>query len=126
MAISEKFKACNVIIAEHQDEYQSLPAVLTEDGKVITKWRLTWRERLYIALTGHFYWAQWKGDGKLQPVYPEICCPSVDIREGKTVPVKERKARKKALEESDKRFRVFLFEQFKGKVERLKHPERVE
>jgi hypothetical protein len=32
--------------AESQDEYQTLPAFRQDDGTVLTRWRLTWKERL--------------------------------------------------------------------------------
>ena len=39
------------VIAEHQDEYQTLPAVVTADGVIITCWRPTLWEAIKLLFT---------------------------------------------------------------------------
>lgn len=49
-----KFKECNVEFAKDQPEYNSLPAykVNSEQGEVITCWKLSFRERLRVLFFG--------------------------------------------------------------------------
>ena len=37
-----------LVIPEHQDEYQDLPAILTPNGQIITRWSLSLEERAAI------------------------------------------------------------------------------
>ncbi|XWN36064.1 MAG: hypothetical protein ROO71_08870 [Balneola sp.] len=52
-----KFKEHNVVFAENQDEYQSLPALRdsSQFGYVITCWKLTFWERFKILITGKMW-----------------------------------------------------------------------
>ena len=50
-----KFKSQNIVFAEDQDQYLSLPAHRTEDGVVTSCWGMTWKERLRVLLTGKVY-----------------------------------------------------------------------
>lgn len=55
------------IIAEHQDEYQNLPAIKVEPGMLITRWELTFRDRLRLLFGGSVYlWIMTFG----QPLQP--------------------------------------------------------
>lgn len=64
-------------IAKSQDEYQTLPAWVDTDGTVLTRWRLTWRERLRVLLSGDIYlWVMTFGR-PLQPVMLEAEKPKV-------------------------------------------------
>ena len=49
------FKSQNIIFAEHQDEYLSLPAHRTGDGIVTSCWGMTWKERFCVLFTGKIY-----------------------------------------------------------------------
>lgn len=37
-----------LVVAEHQDEYQNLPSIVTPDHRVITRWALTEAERVAL------------------------------------------------------------------------------
>ena len=52
-----KFKYCNVVYAENQSEYQDLPALKleTDNGEVISCWKLSFKERLIILFTGKMW-----------------------------------------------------------------------
>jgi len=43
-----------VIVAEHQDEYQNLPSIPLKDG-ILTRWELTEEERKLVAETGNIW-----------------------------------------------------------------------
>ena len=43
-----------IVIAGGQPEYLSLPVLKIDDG-FLSRWKLTWRERLRIAWTGSLY-----------------------------------------------------------------------
>ena len=51
------FPERNIIFAENQPEYLSLPAFKnnSEEGEVITCWKLTFSERLRILFTGNIW-----------------------------------------------------------------------
>lgn len=66
------------IIAEHQDEYQNLPAVVLPTGEVCTRWHLTWRERLAVLFKGDIYLWVWPPFGQpLQPLFMQVEQPEV-------------------------------------------------
>ena len=52
-----KFKYCNVVYAENQSEYQDLPALKleTDNGEVVSCWKLSFKERLIILFTGKMW-----------------------------------------------------------------------
>ena len=52
-----KFKYCNVVYAENQPEYQNLPALKleTDNGEIISCWKLSFKERLIILFTGKMW-----------------------------------------------------------------------
>lgn len=52
-----KFKGHNVVFAEHQEEYNSLPALKLKDdmGNVISCWELSFKERLIVLFTGKMW-----------------------------------------------------------------------
>lgn len=68
-----------VKIAEHQDEYETLPAIVTGDGVVISRWRLTWRERLVALINGDIYLHQSTYGQLVQPVYMEVDEPKIRV-----------------------------------------------
>lgn len=63
--------------AETQDEYQTLPAYREDDGTVLTRWRLTWRERLRVLLTGDVYLFMLTFNQPLQPVMLQVEAPQI-------------------------------------------------
>jgi hypothetical protein len=58
--------------AKGQDEYLTLPAFRQEDGTVLTRWRLTWKERLHIFLRGDLYLFTLTFNRPLQPVSLQV------------------------------------------------------
>ncbi len=63
-----------IVFAEEQPEYISLPAlrIYGHYGECITKWQLTWRERLHMLFRGEFFFLQLTFNQPLQPIKP-IC-----------------------------------------------------
>lgn len=52
-----RFPEANVTFAENQPEYQPLPAFRNPGGhgEVISCWKLSWRERLRLLITGRLW-----------------------------------------------------------------------
>jgi hypothetical protein len=63
--------------AESQDEYQTLPAFRQDDGTVLTRWHLTWKERFTIFLRGDLYLFTLTFNGPLQPVSLQVERPTM-------------------------------------------------
>ena len=59
-----------VVYAADQPEYQPLPVWRWPDGTLITRWRLTWRERIRALLGGDLYLQVMTFGNPLQPLYP--------------------------------------------------------
>lgn len=57
-----------VVYAKDQPEYLPLPAHRAEDGCVTTRWRLTWKERLKVLVTGNIWLQLLTFNQPLQPV----------------------------------------------------------
>jgi hypothetical protein len=73
-----------VVYAKNQPQYNPLPSYRTSDGLVVTRWKLTWRERLDI-LCGGCLWLQiLTFNQPLQPVKIETRPPLdvIEDREG--------------------------------------------
>lgn len=70
-----------VVYAKDQPEYQPLPAVRCDDGAVITRYRLTWRERLRVLWHGSIWLQQLTFGDRLQPQLPTVTAPTVRILE---------------------------------------------
>jgi hypothetical protein len=64
------------VYAEHQPEYMPLPAFRAGDGTVTTCWKLTWRERLTMLLTGKMWLSVLTFNQSLQPLKPEARKPA--------------------------------------------------
>lgn len=69
-----------IIFAKDQPEYLPLPAVVTDDGQVITRWRLTWRERLRVLWTGDLFLHQLTFGDRLQPQRPDVRPIELQVR----------------------------------------------
>lgn len=66
-----------VIYAEHQDQYFPLPAVRTEDGLVLTRWRCSLVDRLRILFIGNVYHYQETFNTQMQPIRLESKKPEI-------------------------------------------------
>jgi hypothetical protein len=72
-----KFEQQNITYAENQPGYLPLPAHRTHEGEVITCWKLSWRERIKILLTGILWWRQLTFNNPLQPQSPSVDGPFI-------------------------------------------------
>jgi hypothetical protein len=64
-----------VEIAKNQDEYITLPSWISPDGMVVNRWRLSWKERLKIFLTGNLWHSTLTFHRQLQPFKMDVSCP---------------------------------------------------
>jgi hypothetical protein len=73
---------CNlaeVIFAKDQPQYRPLPAIVTSDGYVTTRWKFTFRERLRILFGGSLYLQQLTFNDPLQPQLPSTKEPKFQL-----------------------------------------------
>ncbi len=70
-----------IVFAKDQAEYRQLPAIRTSEGTVISRWRLTWRERLNVLLYGNVFLQQLTFNAPLQPQLPTVEEPRVFVDE---------------------------------------------
>ncbi len=68
------------VFAEHQSRYNNLPAIRYSDpeGTVLSRWHLSWRERLRVLIHGDIYHLQLTFGGKLQPIVLQTTQPDND------------------------------------------------
>lgn len=69
------FNIQTVVFAEDQPEYVALPAWKGPDGMVVTRWKLSWMERLRILLGGSLWLSVLTFNKPLQPVKLDTVCP---------------------------------------------------
>ena len=67
-----------VVYAKDQPQYIPLPAIHKDDGRVITCWRLSWRERATILCKGRIYLTMLTFNQPLQPVKLGVTMPVGD------------------------------------------------
>lgn len=67
-----------IVFAKNQPEYQPLPAIRLDDGAVITRWRLTWWERLKVLVRGDVWLWVMTFHKPLQPVTLEVDRPQCE------------------------------------------------
>jgi hypothetical protein len=60
------------VYGENQPECENLPAFRLLDGTTLSRWRLTWRERLLVLLRGDVYLWLLTNNRPLQPVLIQI------------------------------------------------------
>lgn len=74
----EVFKGCNRSYGEGQSDYLPLPARIQGPyGMVISRWRLSWRERLRVLLGAPVWISQYTFYSPLQPILPSIDKPEI-------------------------------------------------
>lgn len=66
-----------VVYAKDQPEYRQLPAYRESDGTVVTRWRLSWSERIKLLFTGDLWLTVLTFNHPLQPVKLQTKCPIV-------------------------------------------------
>ena len=64
-----KFKESNAVFGKDQKEYQPLPALVFEDGEVLTCWKLSWKELLKVVFSRKIWVAQLTFNYPMQPQF---------------------------------------------------------
>ena len=69
-----------VLLAKDQPQYNTLPALRSDQptGRTTTRWKLTWRERLRLLVTGHLYIQVLTFQTPFQPIKPMVEEPSIE------------------------------------------------
>ena len=62
-----EFDGVNCVYAKDQPEYLPLPVRRSDDGKVLSCWRMNWWERVAVLLTGCVWLELWTFNNPLQP-----------------------------------------------------------
>ena len=70
VAQSQPVDGQHVVYAADQPEYQPLPVWKRQSGAVVTRWKMTWRERFAILLGRDLYLEVLTFGQPLQPLYP--------------------------------------------------------
>lgn len=78
------FKEQNCVYAKDQPQYQQLPVYRTEEGRVISCWKLTWWERVAVLLSGRIWWSVLTFNHPLQPQLPLARSPFRKERWGRS------------------------------------------
>ena len=66
-----------IVFAKDQPQYRQLPAVRLDDGTVISRWQLIWRERLRVLWTGSLWLSVLTFNSALQPTRLETTEPKL-------------------------------------------------
>lgn len=69
------FYGTNAVYAKDQPEYLPLPALKTDEGVVVSCWKLSLWERVKILFTGRMWFMQHTFNDPLQPQCPSVKCP---------------------------------------------------
>lgn len=67
-----EFKEQNVVYGKYQPEYMPLPALKFEDGKVVTCWKLSWKEVIKLVFTRKVWHSTLTFNQPLQPTFLTI------------------------------------------------------
>lgn len=68
------------VYAKDQPEYEPLPVFRQDNGIVLSRWKLTWRERWLAFWRGDVYLFCWTLNHPLQPVAIEIERPKAQAQ----------------------------------------------
>lgn len=71
------FPEANQQIAETQNEFQTLPAHVTKDGRVTICFELDEAEKLQVIETGQIWFQLYNGKRDLAPIGPSLLDPRV-------------------------------------------------
>lgn len=74
-----EFPEQNVVFAKDQPEYLPLPAFRSEDGQVVSCWRLSARERFRVLFQGRLWITLFTFGRPLQPLLPSIDPPFIGV-----------------------------------------------
>jgi hypothetical protein len=78
-----------VVYAKDQPQYQPLPVVKDDDGTVVSRWKLTWRERLQVLFGGSIWLTVRTFNRALQPVQLSSTCPVQVCQQCEDSPVED-------------------------------------
>jgi len=56
-----------VVFAKDQPPYKPLPLILSDNGVALSRWRMSWKERLQVLLHGNI-WVKVIHGGVIQPI----------------------------------------------------------
>lgn len=68
-----------VVYAKDQPQYQPFPVYKFDDGTIISRWKLSWKERLLVLLKGDIYLWIMTFNKPLQPVIINVSRPEIEI-----------------------------------------------
>ena len=63
------------LLARDQPQYRILPVFVDHDAAMVSRWLLTWRERLHVLLGGSVWLTQRTFGNSFQPVKLQTTCP---------------------------------------------------
>lgn len=66
------------VYAKDQPEYLPLPAIRQSDGCIVTRWQMSWRERIKALLTGSIYLEVLTFNSPLQPLKMSVDTPEIE------------------------------------------------
>lgn len=77
--IPVEFPEQTTVVAKDQPEYLPLPAIIYDspEGEVVSCWKMSWKERLQILLTGKVWLSLWCFHKPITP--SRICAFKKDI-----------------------------------------------
>lgn len=70
-------KLPEVVYAENQPEYLPLPCIKDSDGVILTRWKLSWKERWLALWKGNIYLSVMTFNKPLQPLLIEVIPPKI-------------------------------------------------
>ena len=76
-----ELKDFEVIYDKDQPEYKPLPALRADNGIAVSRWKLSFKERLQVLLTGNLYLSQLTFNQPLQPQNPTVDVPEFCLSE---------------------------------------------
>ena len=76
-----EFKEQNVVYGKDQKEYEPLPALVFQDGEVMTCWKLSLKELLKVVFTRKIYLSVQTFRKPLQPLYMTVSKERIVVQE---------------------------------------------
>jgi len=70
-------KLPETVYAKDQPEYNSLPVFKQEDGTILSRWKLSWLERIRVLFCGNVYLWISTFNKPLQPVFMQVEKPII-------------------------------------------------
>lgn len=67
-----------IVIAENQPPYDPIRAVVVDPATILTRWKLSWRERLVVLFSGNVYLYVMTFGKPLQPLAMQAEKPGIE------------------------------------------------